>query len=73
MAPVPQGARQTGKTSVLRHAFPNAAYLTLDLPAAAQAAVSAPEELLDKLPEPLIISVIQCINGCPARIFRKRK
>ncbi|MGC8990751.1 MAG: hypothetical protein ACP5MD_11550 [Verrucomicrobiia bacterium] len=73
MPPVPQRARQTGKTPVLSHAFPNAACLTLDLPAAAEAAVSAPEKLLDKLPEPLVIGEIQYINGCLARIFGNRK
>lgn len=71
------GARQTGKTSLLRHAFPNAAYLTLDLPAAAEAAVSAPDELLDKLPEPLIIDEIQyapsLMRHLKARIDKQRR
>ncbi len=29
------GARQTGKTSLLRHSFPKAAFVSLDLPSAA--------------------------------------
>ncbi len=40
------GPRQTGKTSLLRHMFPDAAYLSLDLPSTAETARAAPEELL---------------------------
>jgi len=53
------GARQAGKTSLLRRIFPNIAYLSLDLPANAEAAQTAPEQLLDSYPEPLIIDEIQ--------------
>ena len=53
------GARQTGKTSLLRHLFPRASYITLDLPAHAEAATTAPDSLLNKYPEPLIIDEIQ--------------
>ena len=53
------GARQTGKTSLLRHLFPRASYITLDLPAYAEAATTAPDSLLNKYPEPLIIDEIQ--------------
>ncbi len=52
-------ARQTGKTSLLRHLFPHASYLALDLPANAEAAKTAPEALLDRYGEPLIIDEIQ--------------
>lgn len=53
------GARQTGKTSLVRHLFPDASYLTLDYPANALAAKTAPEDLLNKYPEPVIIDEIQ--------------
>lgn len=53
------GARQTGKTSLLRHLYPGASYLTLDLPANAEAARTAPDELLQAYPPPVIIDEIQ--------------
>jgi predicted AAA+ superfamily ATPase len=53
------GARQSGKTSLLRHLYPDAAYLSLDLPAHAEAARTAPDHLLDRYPEPVIIDEIQ--------------
>ena len=53
------GARQTGKTSLLRHLYPRASYLTLDLPANAEAARTAPDELLKAYPPPVIIDEIQ--------------
>ena len=53
------GTRQAGKTSLLRHLFPKASYLTLDLPSNAEAAKSAPEALLERYPEPVIIDEIQ--------------
>jgi predicted AAA+ superfamily ATPase len=53
------GARQAGKTSILRHLFPQASYVSLDLPANAEAAKTAPEHLLSQHPEPVIIDEIQ--------------
>jgi len=53
------GTRQAGKTSILRHLFPQASYLSLGLPANAEAAQSAPEQLLDQHPGPVIIDEIQ--------------
>jgi uncharacterized protein len=53
------GVRQAGKTSLLRHLFPDASYITLDLPANAEAAQTSPEHLLDQYREPLIIDEIQ--------------
>jgi uncharacterized protein len=53
------GARQTGKTSLLKQLYPNASYLTLDLPANAEAARTAPDELLAAHPSPVIIDEIQ--------------
>ena len=53
------GARQAGKTSILRHLYPQISYLSLDLPANAEAANTAPEQLLNQFPEPVIIDEIQ--------------
>jgi len=53
------GARQAGKTSILRHLYPHTSYLSLALPANAEAAETAPAQLLDQYPEPLIIDEIQ--------------
>ena len=70
------GARQTGKTSLLRHLYPRAAYLSLDLPANAEAAQTAPERLLEQYPEPVIIDEIQyapsLLRHLKYRIDRKR-
>ncbi len=53
------GARQAGKTSLLRHLYPQASYLSLDLPAHAEAAQTAPDALLAQYPAPVIIDEIQ--------------
>lgn len=53
------GTRQAGKTSILRHLYAQASYLSLDLPANAEAARTAPEQLLDRYPKPMIIDEIQ--------------
>ena len=53
------GVRQAGKTSLLRHLYPAVSYLSLDLPANAEAANTAPERLLEQYPEPVIIDEIQ--------------
>lgn len=53
------GVRQAGKTSLLRHLYPQASYLSLDLPAHSEAAQTAPESLLAQYPEPVIIDEIQ--------------
>lgn len=53
------GTRQAGKTSILRHLFPRASFLSLDLPVNAEAARTAPERLLEQHPEPVIIDEIQ--------------
>lgn len=52
------GARQTGKTSLLRQVFPEAEFLSLDLPATAARAESE-ESLLENLPKPIIIDEVQ--------------
>ena len=53
------GARQTGKTSLLRRQFADADYLSLDLPANAEAAETAPERLLENYNGPIILDEIQ--------------
>jgi len=53
------GARQAGKTSILRHLYASTSYLSLDLPANAEAALTASAQLLDRYPGPVIIDEIQ--------------
>jgi predicted AAA+ superfamily ATPase len=71
------GARQSGKTSLLRHVYPRASYLSLDLPAHAEAAQTAPEQLLEQYPEPVIIDEIQyapsLLRHLKVRIDRQRR
>jgi len=70
------GARQSGKTSLLRHLYPGASYLSLDLPAHAEAARTAPETLLASYPEPVIIDEVQyapsLLRHLKARIDARR-
>jgi predicted AAA+ superfamily ATPase len=54
------GARQTGKSTLLRHAFPRAAYVTLDDPLTRQAALEDPRTFLARAPQ-LIIDEIQSL------------
>lgn len=63
------GARQTGKTSLLRHAFPLATFVGLDLPSAAYQAEEAPREFLAGDAEPLLIDEVQYAPG----LFRHLK
>jgi predicted AAA+ superfamily ATPase len=53
------GARQTGKTALLRHLFPDASFVSLDLPSAAQQAEEAPQDFLGHQVEPLIVDEVQ--------------
>ena len=53
------GARQTGKTSLLRHAFPKAEYVSLDLPSIASQAESDPEEFLGRWKGPVVLDEVQ--------------
>jgi predicted AAA+ superfamily ATPase len=55
------GARQTGKTSLLKHLFPKAEYVTFDDPLRASDAESRPEEFLSKLGSPAIIDEVQYV------------
>ena len=53
------GARQTGKTTLLRHCFPEYDYVSLDLPSKAEQAELNPSEFLDEHPGPVIIDEVQ--------------
>ena len=53
------GARQTGKTSLLRHLFPGHRFVSLDLPSEAEQAEKEPGEFLRRWPAPLIVDEVQ--------------
>ena len=53
------GARQVGKTSLVRKVFPAFDYVSLDLPALAELAEKSPEQFLQERGEPLIIDEVQ--------------
>lgn len=57
------GARQTGKTSLVRRLFPQYAYVSLDLPSDAAQAESDPKAFLTRYPQPLIVDEIQYAPG----------
>ena len=63
------GARQTGKTSLLRHLFPTCAFVSLDLPSEAALAEERPDEFLRKYPAPVIVDEVQYAPG----LFRHLK
>lgn len=53
------GPRQSGKTTLVRHLFPAASYVTLDIPREADSARLDGERFLKNLGEPAIIDEIQ--------------
>jgi predicted AAA+ superfamily ATPase len=53
------GARQTGKSSLLRHAFPGAAYVSFDRPAVSEEADSNPTRFLEQFKDQVILDEIQ--------------
>lgn len=53
------GARQTGKTSLLRRLFPEHGFVSLDLPTEAEQAERAPEAFLRRHPAAAIIDEVQ--------------
>ncbi len=57
------GARQTGKTSLVRHVFPSYSYVTLDLPSEAEQAERDPQSFLARHPPPVIVDEIQYAPG----------
>lgn len=66
---VVSGARQTGKTSLVRRVFADHAYVSLDLPSAAELAERDPELFLRDFPAPLIVDEVQYAPG----LFRHLK
>ena len=58
-AVVVTGARQTGKSTLLRYLFPDYRYVSLDLPADAQLADEDPQAFLERYPPPLLIDEVQ--------------
>ncbi|MFV2056697.1 MAG: ATP-binding protein [Thiohalomonadales bacterium] len=63
------GARQTGKTSLLRHLFPQAEYVSFDWPANADEAENNPIEFLSRFKGPVILDEIQYVPS----LFRHLK
>lgn len=63
------GARQTGKTSLMRRLFPDHAFVTLDLPSEAEQAELDPGSFLTRHPPPVIVDEIQYAPG----LFRHLK
>lgn len=57
------GARQTGKTSLVKRLFPKYNYVTLDLPSAARQAEFDPKTFLNQYKPPLIVDEIQYAPG----------
>jgi len=57
------GARQTGKTTLLRQLFPEASFASLDLPSAAYQADERGEEFLRAYKEPVILDEVQYAPG----------
>ena len=53
------GPRQVGKTALVRKVFPNADYVSLDLPSIASQAETVPEEFFQRYGSPLIIDEVQ--------------
>lgn len=53
------GARQVGKTSLLRKLFPDHSFVSLDLPSLSEMAENNPEEFLRKYPPPVLIDEVQ--------------
>lgn len=63
------GARQTGKTSLVRRLFPGHEYVSLDLPSEAEQAEGDPRAFLARHPAPLIVDEVQYAPG----LFRHLK
>ena len=57
------GARQSGKTSLMRRVFPEHAFVTLELPSVAEQAEADPTMFLARHPPPVIIDEVQRAPG----------
>ena len=63
------GARQTGKTSLVRRLFPDHGFVTLDLPSEAEQAEREPGAFLARHPPPVVVDEVQYAPG----LFRHLK
>ena len=63
------GARQTGKTSLMRRLFPDHGFVSLDLPSEAEQAELDPGSFLARHPPPVIVDEVQYAPG----LFRHLK
>jgi predicted AAA+ superfamily ATPase len=57
------GARQSGKTTLLRNAFPEHRYVSLDLPSVAEQAERNPAQFLGENPAPVVADEVQYAPG----------
>lgn len=57
------GARQVGKTTLLRERFPEYGFVSLDLPSLAEQAENEPQVFLNAHSSPLIIDVVRQLSG----------
>lgn len=57
------GARQTGKTSLMRRLFPDHHFVTLDLPSEAEQAENDPSGFLERHPPPVVVDEVQYAPG----------
>ncbi len=65
------GARQTGKTSLVRRLFPTHDYVSLDLPSEAEQAENDPSAFLSRHPAPLIVDEVQYAPGLLRHLKRE--
>jgi uncharacterized protein len=65
------GARQTGKTSLVRRLFPGYDYVSLDLPSEAEQAELDPSAFLARHPAPLIVDEVQYAPGLMRHLKRE--
>ncbi len=63
------GARQTGKSTLLQHMFPDTTYITFDHLQQVEAAREAPEQFLSRFLDPVILDEIQYVP----ELFRELK
>jgi predicted AAA+ superfamily ATPase len=65
------GARQTGKTALVRRAFPGHAYVSLDLPSEAEQAERDPTGFLTRHTEPLVVEEVRYAPGLLRHLKRR--
>jgi predicted AAA+ superfamily ATPase len=58
-AVVVTGARQTGKTSLLRRLFADYTYVSLDIPSTAEMASRSPHEFFNHYSPPMLVDEVQ--------------